>query len=101
MRHKPAVRVPGTVVVSREAIRIKGTGLLGLVPDELHPGRTPVHHPSDAGGIGWVEVTGDEAQIRRWLGPDFDALPVRIRAGDPELLAVGITTGGGQEIVLR
>ena len=42
----------------------------------------------DAGGITWVEVTGDAQRLRSWLA-DAD-LPVRVSEGEPALLAVGI-----------
>src|SRR3954469_2791255 len=42
----------------------------------------------DAGGIGWVEVSGDAARLRMWLGGA--ELPVRITDGGPALLGVGI-----------
>lgn len=63
-----------------------------------HPGRMGADHAVQPRGIAWVEVQGDEAAIRGWLGDD--ALPVRIRPGPPAILAVGIATDGG-EIVLR
>ena len=42
----------------------------------------------DAGGITWVELAGDEARLRAWLGGA--ELPVRITDGEPALLGVGI-----------
>ena len=43
---------------------------------------------SDAGGITWIEVAGDEERLREWLG---DAeLPVRVVDGPPGVVAVGI-----------
>ena len=42
----------------------------------------------DAGGIAWVEVSGDAARLRAWLGDG--ELPVRVTEGEPALLAVGI-----------
>ena len=42
----------------------------------------------DAGGISWVEVSGDAARLREWLGGA--ELPVRISDGEPALLGVGI-----------
>ncbi|WP_053227595.1 VOC family protein [Solirubrobacter soli] len=42
----------------------------------------------DAGGLTWIEVAGDEARLRDWLG---DAeLPVRVVPGDPAVHAIGI-----------
>jgi hypothetical protein len=42
----------------------------------------------DAGGISWVEVSGDAARLRAWLGGA--ELPVRVSDGEPALLGVGI-----------
>ena len=42
----------------------------------------------DAGGLRWVEVTGDAARLAGWLGDE--PLPLRVRPGAPALLAVGI-----------
>lgn len=72
-----------------------------LVPESLHPGRMSVYHPAAPRGLAWVEVTGDERKVRHWLGPDLDALPVRLRQGEPALVAAGIATPSGGEIVLR
>ena len=47
----------------------------------------------DAGGITWVEVSGDAERLRRWL--DGADLPVRVADGDPAVRAVGI---GGREL---
>jgi hypothetical protein len=67
------------------------------VPPEQHPGRAAAEHHVRPDGIAWVEVAGDETAVRSWLGdPD---LPVRVRAGWPAVLAVGIATSSG-EIVL-
>jgi hypothetical protein len=41
-----------------------------------------------AGGIAWVEVSGDAVRVREWLGGD--ELPVRVVDGAPALRAVGI-----------
>jgi hypothetical protein len=41
-----------------------------------------------AGGIQWVELAGDAARLRTWLGGE--ELPVRVHGGPPALLAVGI-----------
>ncbi len=42
----------------------------------------------DAGGITWVEVSGDADRLRTWLGGA--ELPVRVSDGEPALLGVGI-----------
>jgi glyoxalase-like protein len=72
-----------------------------LVGPALHPGRATVHHPAAPRGLAWVEVNGDEDAIRRRLGPGGEALPVRILPGSPALVAAGIATASGHDIVLR
>jgi hypothetical protein len=42
----------------------------------------------DAGGIAWVEVSGDAARLEWWLGGA--ALPVRVVDGAPGVRAVGV-----------
>jgi hypothetical protein len=46
----------------------------------------------------FVEVGGDEQELRAWLG-DAD-VPVRVAGGEPGLRAAGIETDAG-EIVIR
>ena len=43
---------------------------------------------ADHGGLTWVEVAGDAARLRDWLGGV--GLPVRVQPGEPALLAVGV-----------
>jgi len=64
---------------------------------EMHPGRDAVAHRVTPRGIAWVEVAGDEPSLRTWLGEND--IPLRIRAGEPGLEAVGIATTEG-EIIL-
>ena len=52
------------------------------------PGIADPGEGGDAGGIAWVEVSGDAARLRAWLGDG--ELPVRVTEGEPALLAVGI-----------
>lgn len=42
----------------------------------------------DAGGLGWIELTGDAERLRHWL--DGAELAVRVREGPPAVVAVGI-----------
>ena len=53
-------------------------------PAELHPGGDS----SRPAGISWVEVGGDESQLREWLGPSD--LPVRFTSAASGITAVGI-----------
>lgn len=43
---------------------------------------------ADAGGITWIELSGDEARLEQWL--DHGKLPVRVVPGPPAVRAVGI-----------
>jgi hypothetical protein len=52
------------------------------------PGIADPGDGGDAGGIAWVEVSGDAARLRAWLGGG--ELPVRVTDGEPAVLAVGI-----------
>ena len=53
-------------------------------PSELHPGGDSSAPP----GIAYVELAGDEARLREWLGGAD--LPVRVRAGSGGIVAAGI-----------
>lgn len=47
----------------------------------------------DAGGIAWIELTGDPDRLHAWLGGG-EELPVRYAAGDvPGVRAVGLGSG--------
>ncbi|HEX6843732.1 MAG TPA: VOC family protein [Actinomycetota bacterium] len=63
------------------------------VPPGLHPGASPPEHPCGATGIAAVEETGDAEAVRRWLGAD---LPIRVRAGEPGVVAVRLATPSGE-----
>lgn len=65
------------------------------VPPELHPGSARAGHGTRADGIAWVEVAGDRARLRDWLG---DAeLPIRVIGGaPPRIRAVGLATADGE-----
>ena len=71
------------------------------VAPDLHPGRAPgLAHPCGAMGIAWVEVVADAGRLRAWLG-EAD-VPIRAVGGpDPGVVAVGLRTAAGGEIVLR
>ena len=70
------------------------------VPTELHPGSGPADHRVDVRGIAWVEVAGDEARLRSWLGGVEIAF--RVVGGEPSgVRAVGLTLGESEELVVR
>jgi hypothetical protein len=48
--------------------------------------------------LAWIEVAGDAARLREWLGDE--PLPVRVVDGTPGLRAVGLARGTS-EIVIR
>jgi hypothetical protein len=43
---------------------------------------------ADAGGIAWLEVSGDAGRLDRWL--DGAQLPIQVVAGEPAVRALGI-----------
>jgi hypothetical protein len=43
---------------------------------------------TDAGGIAWLELTGDAARLERWV--EAARLPVRVAPGEPAVRALGI-----------
>jgi hypothetical protein len=65
-----------------------------------HPDRIAAAHRVKPQGIAWVETGGSEAEIREWLGPEGEKLPVRFVGGEPGLRAVAVATATG-EIVFR
>jgi hypothetical protein len=68
------------------------------IPPDAHPGRTETEHPAGPSGISWVEVAGDEARLKEWLGGAD--LPVRILDDEPwGVRAVGIATTDGEVVV--
>jgi hypothetical protein len=48
----------------------------------------PAGSGGGAGGIAWVEVSGDAARLEDWLGGA--SLPVRVVAGEPGVRAMGV-----------
>jgi hypothetical protein len=68
--------------------------------DGEHYGDRSAPHRVQPNGISWLEVGGEEAKMREWLGPDGDDLPLRFNGGEPGLHAVGIASSDG-EIVVR
>jgi hypothetical protein len=69
------------------------------VPEDLHPGRAVAPHRISPTGISWVEMAGEQAVVRSWLGDD--EVPLRFGAGPNGPTAVGISTAGGGDVVLR
>ncbi len=57
-----------------------------------------IQHPAQPGGFTFLEVGGDEADVRDWVG-EID-VPLRFIGGEPRLAGVGIDSPAG-EIVLR
>jgi len=66
--------------------------------DSVHPATTEVEHPSGAMGIAWVEIGGQPARLKEWLGEHVAA--VRMVGGTPGVKAVGVIAPDG-DIVLR
>jgi len=82
-------------VIERDGLRARLAGVATAMAEptlpfflQRDPGIADPGAEGDAGGITWVEVAGDPERLRGWLGGA--ELPVRVRDGDPALLAVGI-----------
>lgn len=56
------------------------------------------NHPSRPGGLAWLELGGDEAALRNWIG-EVD-IPLRFVGGAARLAGLGIAAPDG-EIVIR
>ncbi|MBV9121540.1 MAG: VOC family protein, partial [Chloroflexi bacterium] len=65
-----------------------------------HPGRATVDHRVRPGAITWMETGGNEAELREWIGPDIDRMPLRFVPGTPGLHAAAVATAAG-EVVFR
>ncbi|MBI3648995.1 MAG: VOC family protein [Actinobacteria bacterium] len=69
------------------------------VPSELHPGRAVVEHRVPVTGIARVEVAGDDARMRGWLGGAD--VPIRVVDAAPKgVREVAIATAGGNELMI-
>ena len=55
----------------------------------------PAEHTVQPSGFDFVEVAGDEAEIKEWIGEGAEKLPLRFSGGPPALKAVGIKTANG------
>jgi hypothetical protein len=82
-------------VIERAGLRAQLAGVATAMAEptlpifiERDPGIADPGAEGDAGGITWVQVAGDADRLRTWLGGA--ELPVRVRDGEPALLAVGI-----------
>ena len=63
------------------------------IPVELHPGRQRAGHGVRAEGLSWVEVGGDGARLREWLGRED--LPIRVTDAPPGIVRVAVATADG------
>ena len=68
------------------------------VAPEAYPGRMPVEHRVEVGGIAWVEMAGDAARLRGWLGGPPATIRV-LDGGEPGIRAVGLSSGDGERVV--
>jgi hypothetical protein len=85
--------------VSREGLSARVTGLAEALAEPCLPffitrdeGIEDPGVGGDAGGITWIEVSGESARLDDWLAGS--ELPVRVVAGDQGIRAMGI---GGRE----
>ena len=89
--------------IARQGLTAQLTGLLESLREPFlpffvarDPGVPDPGRDGDAGGLSWVEVTGDVERLAAWL--DGAELPVRITQGQPAVVAVGI---GDRELRTR
>lgn len=69
------------------------------VPVGLHPGAVSGRHRIDVRGIDRVEVAGDEARLRDWVGGRN--VPIRVVAGEPGVRRVALALVDGHELVIE
>jgi hypothetical protein len=81
--------------IERDGLRARLAGVATAMAEPMlpffirrDPGIADPGEGGDAGGIAWVEVSGDAARLRAWLGGA--ELPVRVTEGEPAVVAVGI-----------
>lgn len=82
--------------IARDGLSARLTGVAAAMADpslpffiERDPGTADPGADGDHGGITWIELSGDAGRLESWLGPGA-RLPVRVVAGPPAVLAVGI-----------
>jgi catechol 2,3-dioxygenase-like lactoylglutathione lyase family enzyme len=93
---EPVAARLGTEVttVERPGVKVKVTGIKEAMQERFLPfflSREEGGDPGagqDAGGISWLEVSGDAARLAEWLGGA--ELPVRVVDGAPGVTAMGI-----------
>lgn len=80
--------------LTREGFTARLTGVVEALAEPTLPfflargdGTPDPGEGAAVGGLTWVEVAGDAERLREWLGGA--ELPVRVRPGEPALLAVG------------
>lgn len=60
------------------------------VAPDAYPGRMPVEHRIEVGGIAWVEMAGDAARLTAWLGSSPPTIRM-LDGGEPGIRAVGLS----------
>jgi hypothetical protein len=82
--------------IARKGLTARLTGVAAAMTDpslpffiERDPGIADPGADGDAGGITWIELSGDADRLEAWLGADA-RLPVRVAPGPPGIRAVGI-----------
>ena len=64
------------------------------VPDDQHPARGVAPHRVEPAGFAWVELAGDPAAIRDWLGADVPGVRVTGAPAPGVRAAVAVASGG-------
>ena len=81
-------------VIARAGFTARLTGVVEALAEPTLPfflardeGTPDPGEGGPAGGLTWIEVAGDGERLREWLGGA--ALPLRVRPGEPAVVAVG------------
>jgi len=81
-------------VIARAGFTARLTGVVEALAEPALPfflqrdeGTPDPGESGAAGGLAWIEVAGDAERLREWLGGA--GLRVRVRPGEPAVLAVG------------
>jgi hypothetical protein len=95
---KTSVRVPESTACWRKGL----PNVFHIAERSQHPARLPAEHGTRrSNGVAWLELGGTAEQMREWLGPDVDRMPLRFNGRSHGLYAVGLNTDQGELVIRR